>query len=208
MSKTASASKEWKHAFKLFRAPKVFETKSQRTHKTTMYNPPADSQIKFFTSSLNRSILDCFHCHLVHSFYNYKSWFVIELCNSVAKVQKRNKNSKYKGRNFIWNNKWHQGHDSMSPVFLSLDWRTAHWVRTEVHGIVSLAPNQFLQQTAKGGGVYVRGHGKAYRSAKTIPGRKVALPRHPVFVSILAGNSIRMIAITPIRFIIIYQRSY
>ena len=33
---------------------------------------------------------------------------------------------------------------------LSLDWRTTHGVRTEVHGIVAVAPNKFLQQTAKG----------------------------------------------------------
>ena len=32
----------------------------------------------------------------------------------------------------------------------SLDRWAAHWVRTEVHGIVAVAPNQFLQQTAKG----------------------------------------------------------
>lgn len=31
----------------------------------------------------------------------------------------------------------------MSQGILSLDWRTAHWVRTEVHGLVAVAPNQF-----------------------------------------------------------------
>ena len=60
----------------------------QRTPKTTRYNPPVDSQIQFFTSSLNRSILGCFLCHHVHSCYNFKLRFVIELCNSATKVAK------------------------------------------------------------------------------------------------------------------------
>ena len=42
------------------------------------------------------------------------------------------------------------GVQTLGSTGLSLDWWTAHWVGTEVHGIVAVAPNKFLQQTAKG----------------------------------------------------------
>ena len=44
----------------------------QRTPKTTRDNPPDDSQIQFFTSSLNRSALVCLLSHHVHSCYNFR----------------------------------------------------------------------------------------------------------------------------------------
>lgn len=81
-------------------AQPFFETKPQRTHTTTRYNPPADSQIQFFTSSSNRLIPDCFLCHHVHSCYNFKLRFVIESCNSATKVAKNPVPSKCFEKNF------------------------------------------------------------------------------------------------------------
>ena len=73
MSKNAQAECKVKARFRALLRRSRFSRQSlkERTKQQGTIRP-VNSLIQFFTSSLNRSILECFLCHLVHSYYNYK----------------------------------------------------------------------------------------------------------------------------------------